>query len=75
MERKQKCVTKKIFERKEVVLHVNIATIFQIKGADGSIVAIINIHRKRGEGQKYTLTFMEEGKFAAVNVNSVKKYI
>lgn len=31
-----------------------------IKGADGSIVAIINIHRKRGEGQRYTLTFMEE---------------
>lgn len=23
-------------------------------------MAIINVHRKRGEGQRYTLTFMEE---------------
>ncbi|CAG7816587.1 unnamed protein product [Allacma fusca] len=31
-----------------------------IKGADGTIVAIINIQRKRGETLKYTLTFTEE---------------
>lgn len=45
---------------REFLQHFFSFNIFQIKGADGSVVAIINIHRERCRRPKFTLTLMEE---------------